>query len=369
VSGGEATAPAPVAARPSVALVVPGRRCAATIDACLDGVEGVRARLGEPSEVVFVDDGAADPPALRDDAAHRAASRPWVRVLPGPGRGPATARNLGWRASDAQLVWFIDADCLAEPDALEPLLEAIADPTVAAVGGSYGIANPGSLLARLIHEEILARHRRLARRLARDPDAVRVLGSYNVLYRRSALEAAGGFDETFLGATAEDADLALRVRAASGRLDFRIESRVRHVHPERWLGYLRRQREHGAARVRLQRTHRLPMGGDGYADRTDVLQPPLAVGAFGLGVAGLLLLGLDRSVAIGALGAAGGLLIALVGSTAPRTVAMIRAAGDPTLATYALLAPLRALARGVGILQGVLGGQATEDRPRGSESA
>ena len=120
-------------------------------------------------EIIFVNDGSTDNTA-------EIVSRYDVRCINGPGQGPGAARNLGWRAAKTSLIWFMDADCVAEPDALSILLQHMEDPKVAGVGGSYGNMHPDSLLACLIHEEIVERHRTM-------PPEVNYLATFNVLYR------------------------------------------------------------------------------------------------------------------------------------------------------------------------------------------
>src|SRR5437870_415228 len=114
----------------SVSLVIPGRNCSRTIRECLNAVVPLlsdpRNRLGE---IIFVDDGSTD------DTARIVAEFP-VRYLKGPGGGPGAARNIGWRAATSPLIWFIDSDCVAEPDALPLLLAKIDNAQVAGVGGS-----------------------------------------------------------------------------------------------------------------------------------------------------------------------------------------------------------------------------------------
>src|SRR5690606_8503753 len=48
-------------------------------------------------------------------------------------RGPAAARNSGWRLANSDLVAFLDADTRPEPDWLEAVLPHFEDPQVAAV--------------------------------------------------------------------------------------------------------------------------------------------------------------------------------------------------------------------------------------------
>ena len=65
----------------------------------LAGVGGPR-----PGRILVVDD-------RRDRAEPLAGVRgAEVKVLEGAGRGPAAARNVGWRASDAAWVVFVDDD-------------------------------------------------------------------------------------------------------------------------------------------------------------------------------------------------------------------------------------------------------------------
>ena len=249
-----------------VTLVIPGRDVAGVIRHCLDAVVPLLER-GELEEIVFVDDGSVD------ETAEIVRSYP-VRYIRGEGRGPGAARNLGWRAAKSPLIWFVDADCVAEPDSLEQLVPHLDDPNVAGVGGSYGNMRPDSWLACVIHEEIVARH-------ARMPQEVDHLGSFNVLLRRKALERVDGFDENVVNcggsAGAEDAELAYRLTERGYHLRFTQASRVGHYHPARLLRYLRTQRHHGYWRVRLYLLHPTKVKGDSYAGFVDYLQPPLAV--------------------------------------------------------------------------------------------
>src|SRR5687767_9420148 len=192
-----------------ISLVIPGRNCERTIRACLDAVVPLLAD-GTLREILFVDDGSTD-------ATSQIVGEYPATIVPGQGGGAGAARNLGWRAARGEWVWFIDSDCVAEPGALAILCEHANDPSVAGIGGSYANNVPESLIASLIHEEIVARHERM-------PAEVNFLATFNVLYRRAALEAVGGFDEhRYNGpgiAAAEDAELAFRLVEAGYRLRF-----------------------------------------------------------------------------------------------------------------------------------------------------
>ena len=322
-----------------VTLVIPCRDGAETIVPCLTSVMPM-LQSGMLARVLVVDDGSTDGTA---DLARGFAG---VEVLPGLGRGAGSARNIGWRVATTDLVWFIDADCVAEPDALDRLVAHLDAETaragrdgsgkIAAVGGSYGNMRPGSLLARLIHEEIVARHAAMA-------DEVEFLATFNVLYRREALAEVDGFDERYL--KGQDAELAYRVRRNGWRLRFERGSIVRHFHLDRLAPYLRVQRKQGYWRVFLAANYPKRASGDGYAGVLDFAQPVLAVAMLAaLPFAGTTP-GLAAEIALG---------LALLACQAPMTLQLLRRTGDPAMLAYAPMASIRAFARGLGLTHGTL---------------
>jgi histidinol-phosphate phosphatase family protein len=148
-----------------------------------------------------------------------------VELLRGPGRGPAAARNVGWRAASAEWVAFLDDDVVPTPGwrtALDGDLRGLD----AGVGASQGrIAVP------------LPPHRRPTdwERNTAGLEGAR-WATADMAYRRAALAAVGGFDERFPRAYREDADLGLRVTRRGWRI-VRGSRRVSHpARPaDRWV--------------------------------------------------------------------------------------------------------------------------------------
>lgn len=310
-------------------MVIPGRNTEKTLAACLEAVVPYLAS-GGLREIVFIDDGSTD------GTLGVAAQYP-VRVLEAGGVGPGGARNLGWRAVDTDLVWFIDADCVAKDGALEALQRELTDPSVGGAGGTYANEVPGSLLATLIHSEIVERHRRM-------PVRVGYLATYNVLYRRAVLDTLRGFDEGRFNAAgkpgAEDIDFAYRAAAAGWELRFVRDSVVGHHHPTDLGSYLRTQRNHGFWRVALHLDHRRQGAGDDYSGLVDHAQPVVAMLA--LGATPLLFVSRLALIPLALWGLLGLLQL-------PMTVRLVRWQGSPRYLAYIGLGVVRAVWRGFGM--------------------
>jgi GT2 family glycosyltransferase len=318
----------------SVTLVIAGKNAAPTLSSCLTAATTLLGQNGL-REILFVDDGSQDSTA---DIVKRFP----VRCLRGPNGGPGAARNVGWRVAMTPLVWFLDADCVVEPDTLRYLLRHISLERVAGVGGSYTNLCDDSLLARLIHAEIVCRHQRM-------PTEVNFLASFNVLYRREALECVGGFDEQSVNGPnspgAEDADLAFRLANAGYRLRFERRSLVGHHHPTRLAAYLARQAGHGYFRSQLYLRHPGRALGDSYSSLWDHVQPPLA--ATILGLTPLVVLGSATAICVVAVLAA-----ALAALQLPISLRIGRQNKSLDAVSFAALSFVRAFWRAGGMLLG-----------------
>ena len=148
-----------------------------------------------------------------------------VEVLLGTGAGPAAARNVGWRASAAEWVAFLDDDVVPDADWLERLAWDLshADADVAATEGCLRVPLP--------HDR---RPTDWERNVAGLESARWVTA--DMAYRRSVLARVGGFDERFPRAFREDADLALRVLDAGYRIERGERTAAHPVRPaDRWV--------------------------------------------------------------------------------------------------------------------------------------
>jgi GT2 family glycosyltransferase len=186
----------------------------------VEAIGSVLAQRGVRLELLVVDDSPEGSARGCVEAVGDPRLRYLARERPSGGR-PARVRNDGARLARGRYLQFLDDDDILLPDALASMVaELDAWPEA---GMAFGAIVPfGQDDADLRHhEEYFAGVRRIARRLR----GRRALGAALVyrpailvnsacMARRSAFEAAGGFDAEI--PVCEDADLWTRISDASG---------------------------------------------------------------------------------------------------------------------------------------------------------
>jgi glycosyltransferase involved in cell wall biosynthesis len=195
-------------AAPAVCVVIP---CYNQAHFLGEAIASALEQAYRPLQVVVVDDGSTD--ATAEIAGRYDA----VRCLRQANRGLPAARNAGLAAGRGEYVVFLDADDRLLPGALETGATALdRHPQAAfAVGRHRRIAADGRPLPSPSRPRVDADHyTSLVRRCWIQMPAT-------VMYRRSVLEAVGGFDATFR--YAEDYELYLRITRRYPVVDHHVE--------------------------------------------------------------------------------------------------------------------------------------------------
>jgi glycosyltransferase involved in cell wall biosynthesis len=218
----------------SVSVVIPTRDRPAALAACLRAL-AAQEGAGE-LDVVIVDDGSRDRAAVAEAVA---GARPSHRLLRSPGRGPATARNLGARATQADVVCFLDDDCEPAPR-WAAALAAAARAAGAAAGRT--VAPPGAPAA-VAASQAITEHLTLAS-LDRATGRLGFAPSCNLALAREAIDRLP-FDESVPGAAGEDRDWSHRADGAGLAPVYVPEAVVVHRQELGPAGFARQQYRYG----------------------------------------------------------------------------------------------------------------------------
>lgn len=153
-----------------------------------------------------------------------------LTILRSGGRGPAAARNVGWRACRSEWVVFLDDDVLVTNPWLADLATDLEQP--GAIGGVHAIISvPLPTRRRPTDWERGTSGLETARWITAD-----------MAFRRSVLRGVGGFDERFPRAFREDSDIALRIVDAGFAVVPGARRTTHPVRPAGWWASLRQQR-------------------------------------------------------------------------------------------------------------------------------
>jgi glycosyltransferase involved in cell wall biosynthesis len=198
---------------PSISVVVPARNAEQSLGRLLAALD--RQTIGAGAfETVVADDASRD-----GTAAVARAARARVVSLPAR-RGSYAARNLALAVTHAQVVAFVDADCVPANDWLEQGLADLERLEADILGGRVQ-AEPVShpRISELID---------LARSLdqKRCVDEAGYAATANVFVRRLVIDAIGGFNDRLI--SGGDVEFSLRAAAAGYRVAYSHSASVMH---------------------------------------------------------------------------------------------------------------------------------------------
>lgn len=181
-----------------VTVVIPAYNAEAFLSRAM---QSVLSQTHSHLELLVVDDGSAD----RTAELARSVNDTRVSVFSGPNRGPSAARNVGLQRAKGPFVAFLDADDYWFPEKLASQLLLMTDNTdLLAVGTLMRYESlDGTVLGTAgqklgpMDQESIANARLMPFPLS------------SILFRKTALDQVGGFDESL--EVAEDLDLMAQV--------------------------------------------------------------------------------------------------------------------------------------------------------------
>jgi Glycosyl transferase family 2 len=209
---------------PEFSIVVPVYNARRYLRDSLGALEAIMASERD-LELIVADNGSTD------------GSREWVeseyggraRILQVPGTIGAV-RNAGARMAGGKYLVFLDADCVVGPDYLQRARDVFRQvPQAAATGAMYALPPHPHWIEKTWQEL----HRRTG------DGWVNYLNSGNLIVRRDAFQAVGGFDEQLT--TGEDSELGQRLNEAGYPIYEAHLVRAAHLGNPKSLGHFFRK--------------------------------------------------------------------------------------------------------------------------------
>jgi len=202
-----------------ISIIVPVYNNAKDLQECLSALIGSSC---PDSEIIVVDDGS------RDDTSMVAQRMGVTLVRLEENSGVAAARNCGAKHAQGEILFFVDADVVLAPGAVERVVKVLEkDPALSAVFGSYD-AEPRA-------QGMVSQYRNLLHHFVHqngNPEASTFWAGCGAI-RRSAFHEIGGFDaKRFRYPSVEDIELGYRLRQAGHRI--LLDKGLQGTHLKSW---------------------------------------------------------------------------------------------------------------------------------------
>ncbi len=222
---------------PRISVVVCSYNGADTLRDCCAAL----LKLDYPDyEVIIVDDGSTD-----DTSA--IAGEYGFRLIRTQNDGLSAARNLGLQAATGELVAYSDADAYPDPHWLTYLAAAFMSSKHAGVGGPNIAPAADGLIADCVDNA----PGNPIHVLLTDEEAEHIPGC-NMAFRKTCLEAIGGFDPQFRVA-GDDVDVCWRLQQNGWSLGYSPAAMVWHHRRNSIRAYFKQQVGYGKAEALLER--------------------------------------------------------------------------------------------------------------------
>lgn len=190
----------------SLSVIVPAYNAEETIGRCIESLLNQTIREKIPTEIIIVNDGSTD-------KTIEIVQRYPVTLINTPHKGRSAAKNIGYRNSSGDVIFFAEADAYYAYDHIELLLNHLNDPMVGTVIGS-GEPWPSKGIIYKFWTELYK-----LRRINRP-----VLGGF--IFRKSDIEKIGLHDINL--DRGEDVELCSRLKKLGYKFSAEIKAKWWH---------------------------------------------------------------------------------------------------------------------------------------------
>jgi len=167
-------------------------------------------------------------------------------------KGPAAARNLGWRSARGEWILFTDSDCIPDSNWIKGYLNSM--------NGALGYAGN----VQSYGDDLISKYYESQQTLVPPPfiesgiTYPEFIITANALVWKPALVEIDGFNEEIKIAAGEDVDLGFRLREI-GDISYASSSMIRHNFDEGFSGFIERFKRYGRGNRQIAELYNLDL--------------------------------------------------------------------------------------------------------------
>ncbi len=214
----------------TISIVIPVKD---SLESLMETLKSIDWQTSTPLETIVVDDGSREP--VKEVFLQTSP----LKILRLPeSRGPAVARNFGAETASGDVILFVDADVVLNPDVTSKIQEHfLTKPGLAAVQGSYTADTP-------VDRGLFSRYQNhyyyyVFESLSSTKPAICATFCYGIL--RSVFLQMGGFDTGILKPTVEDESFGYRMSDAGHAVVLDLKIQVMHMAQYTTVSFIRRK--------------------------------------------------------------------------------------------------------------------------------